>query len=110
MTQIDLFMQHHWLAVFLSFAIFSNLVSTMPSPLPDERLYGWLFAFCHAMAQSIGRVVATNPTAAKFLGTVTTPEVTQGVTTMDVKQAKQAADSAQDSAGKAAELLTPKEP
>jgi hypothetical protein len=36
--------------------IYSSLVTTMPSPLPTERWYSWLYNFLQAIAANLDRI------------------------------------------------------
>jgi len=54
----NLLMQHaFWTAVAISWT-FSAVVSAMPKP-NDQRLYLWLYGFCHAIAGNMQTVMAT---------------------------------------------------
>lgn len=72
MNTIGDFSGHHPFVLLGSFWLFSNLVSTMPSPKSggwtDGLGYGWLFNALHALSGTIGRVMAQYPATAKFTG------------------------------------------
>jgi hypothetical protein len=54
----------------LTFIVFSNIVSFMPSPLPGSRWYAALFGLLHAAAANAGRVLmrTTTTSSAKAPG------------------------------------------
>lgn len=42
--------------------LLSALIDTMPEPAQDERWYGWLYRFAHAVAANISKVRGAKPT------------------------------------------------
>jgi hypothetical protein len=43
----------------VSYAIFSNAVSALPTPTSSTGVYRWVFDFAHLAASNIWRVVST---------------------------------------------------
>jgi hypothetical protein len=49
----------HAIELFIIWYIFSAAVSSMPTPLPNERGYQWFYVMLHTLAGSIGRAGAS---------------------------------------------------
>ncbi len=114
MNHAEMFIEHHWFILFLGFQLFSSFVSTMPTPNDGGApplngwKYKWAFNFLHTITGNLGRIAATNPAVAKLFPVSVAPDPATGVSPIEVKQAQVAAIKAEVSAGKAADLLTPK--
>ena len=72
MTTFTDFSGHHPFVLLTIFWVFSNLVSTMPSPKSggwtDGLGYAWAFNALHAFSGTIGRVLAQYPATQKLTG------------------------------------------
>lgn len=74
MNALSTFAQNHPFALLGIFWVFSNLVSTMPSPKSggwtDGLGYAWIFNALHGLSGTIGRVLAQYPSTSKLTGQV----------------------------------------
>jgi hypothetical protein len=72
MNGLSGFASQHPFALLIGFWVFSNLVSTMPSPKSggwtDGLGYAWLFNALHGLSGTIGRVLAQYPATQKLTG------------------------------------------
>jgi hypothetical protein len=52
-----------------SYYLFSNIVSSLPTPQSTNSFYRWFFDFSHGLAGNISRIVATRyPQASQVSG------------------------------------------
>lgn len=49
----------HVIAALVIYYVFSAIVSGLPKPLPNERLYQFIFVTLHTLAGSLGRAMAS---------------------------------------------------
>lgn len=77
------YIHQHAIAILIGWYIFSAAVSSLPSPLPNERWYQFLYVMLHTLAGSLARAGATiYPNAFKGINvesesvTVTTTQTT----------------------------------
>ena len=77
MLTITQFAGQHPFALLTMFWLFSNAVSTMPSPNGKGWTsgvgYQWLFNFLHAASGTVGRILAQYPATQKLTGQISEP-------------------------------------
>ena len=48
--------EHHPYEFIVAYFVFSNVVSALPTPLPNDRWYLFVFNLLHGIAGSLGRI------------------------------------------------------